>query len=37
MANFTNFLDILPDPNNKIGAGGESLSSGETGPGFASI
>tara|TARA_Y100000114_G_scaffold98214_1_gene91410 strand:+ start:2195 stop:3082 length:888 start_codon:yes stop_codon:yes gene_type:complete len=37
MANFTSFLDILPDPNNKIGAGGESLSSGETGPGFASI
>jgi len=37
MANFTSFLDILPDPNNKIGAGGESLSSGETGPGFESI
>lgn len=37
MATFTSFLDILPDPNNKIGAGGEALSSGETGPGFESV
>jgi len=40
MANFTDFLNILPDPNNSIGAGGQSLSSasgGQEGAGFASV
>tara|TARA_Y100001972_G_scaffold120536_1_gene163257 strand:+ start:2336 stop:3202 length:867 start_codon:yes stop_codon:yes gene_type:complete len=37
MSTFTSFLDILPDPNNKIGTGGESNASGTAGPGFASI
>ena len=40
MATFTSFLDILPDPNNPIGIGGQSLatgSGGTDGPGFASV
>ncbi len=37
MSTFTSFLDILPDPNNKIGTGGESNASGTAGPGFASV
>ena len=40
MATYTAFLDILPDPNNPIGPGGQSLSTGSgvtNGPGFASI
>ena len=40
MATYTSFLDILPDPNNPIGPGGQSLatgSGGTNGPGFASI
>lgn len=40
MANFTSFLDILPDPNNPIGEGGEALATaqgGVAGPGFKSI
>ena len=40
MATFTSFLDILPDPNNPIGTGGQALatgSGGTEGPGFASI
>ena len=37
MAAFTSFLDILPDPNNKIGDGGQQLNSGTEGPGFASV
>ena len=37
MATFTSFLDILPDPNNKIGDAGQALGSGTAGPGFASI
>ena len=40
MATFTSFLDILPDPNNPIGTGGQALatgSGGAEGPGFASI
>lgn len=40
MATFTSFLDILPDPNNPIGVGGQSLatgSGGTDGPGFASV
>lgn len=39
MANFTSFLDILPDPGTKIGDGGQELTgvSGSPGPGFASV
>ena len=37
MAAFTGFLDILPDPNNKIGDAGQALGSGTAGPGFASV
>ena len=40
MATYTAFQDILPDPNNPIGPGGQSLatgSGGTNGPGFASI
>jgi len=40
MATFTSFLDVLPDPNNPIGIGGQSLatgSGGTDGPGFASV
>ena len=40
MATYTAFLDILPDPNNPIGPGGQSLSTGSggtNGPGFASM
>ena len=37
MATFTSFLDILPDPNNKIGEAGQALGSGDAGPGFASV
>ena len=40
MANFTSFLDILPDPSHPIGVGGEALatgSGGTNGPGFASV
>lgn len=35
MAQFTNFQDILPDPNNSIGTAGQST--GTAGPGFASV
>jgi len=28
MANFTSFLDILPDPNNPIGDAGQALATG---------
>lgn len=34
---FTNFSDILPDPNNKIDAAGVSSATGSAGPGFASV
>ena len=37
MANFSAFMDILPDPNNKIGNAGEPLSTGTAGPGYASV
>jgi len=40
MANFTSFLDILPDPNNPIGEGGEALataSGGVVGQGFKTV
>ena len=47
MASFTEFLDILPDPNNPIGAAGQALAVGSSGvaghdygiagPGFASV
>ena len=37
MAAYTSFLNILPDPNNKIGDGGQALGSGTAGPGFASV
>ena len=40
MATFTSFLDILPDPNNPIGAAGQALATGSggvDGPGFTSI
>lgn len=37
MATFTDYTDILPDPNNKIGTAGEANTSGNTGPGFAKI
>jgi hypothetical protein len=35
MAVFTNYLDILPDPNNPIGDGGQA--GGTAGPGYASV
>jgi len=35
MSGFNTILDILPDPNNAIGAGGQN--SGTAGPGFASV
>ena len=35
MAQFTNFQDILPDPNNSIGTAGQPA--GTAGPGFASV
>ena len=35
MATFTNFQDILPDPNNSIGDAGHNI--GTAGPGFASV
>ena len=35
MAVFTNFQNILPDPNNSIGSAGQA--SGTSGPGFASV
>ena len=40
MATFTEFLDILPNPNTPIGDAGQSLATGSggvAGPGFASI
>ena len=40
MATYTSFLDILPDPNNPIGAGGQALTTGNggvAGPGYASV
>ena len=40
MATYTSFLDILPDPTNPIGSGGQALatsSGGINGPGFASV
>ena len=40
MATYTSFLDILPDPSNPIGIGGQALatsSGGTNGPGFASV
>lgn len=40
MANFTSFLDILPDPNNPIGESGEALataSGGVAGQGFKTV
>lgn len=37
MATFTSFLDILPDPNVKIGNAGQADASGTAGPGFASV
>ena len=40
MANFTSFLDILPDPNNPIGEGGEALTTGNggvVGQGFKTV
>ena len=40
MATFTSFLDILPDPSNPIGIGGQALATsggGTNGPGFASV
>ena len=40
MATFTSFLNILPDPNNPIGDGGQALATGSggvAGPGFKSV
>lgn len=37
MAAFTDFSNVLPDPNNKIGDAGQVDSSGGAGPGFASV
>ena len=37
MAAFSSFLDILPDPSNKIGDAGQASGSGTAGPDFASI
>lgn len=40
MATYTSFLDILPDPANPVGSGGQALATGSggiAGPGFASV
>ena len=37
MAAFSDFLNTLPDPSNKIGDAGQADSSGSAGPGFASV
>jgi hypothetical protein len=37
MATFTNFSDLLPDPNNKINNAGATDTLGSAGPGFAKI
>lgn len=37
MATFTDFTNILPDPNNKINTAGASDASGSAGPGFAKV
>ena len=40
MATYTSFLDVLADPTNPIGIGGQALatgSGGTNGPGFASV
>ena len=37
MATFTAYMDILPDPNNKIGDAGQPLSTGTAGPGYAAV
>jgi len=37
MATFTDYTDLLPDPNNKISTAGASDSSGNAGPGFAKV
>lgn len=37
MATFTDLLNVLPDPNYKRGIAGQELTTGSTGPGFASI
>ena len=40
MANFSSFTNTLPDPNNAVGTGGETLTTGNggtAGPGFASV
>ena len=36
MSSFSDFQNILPDPNNTIGSAGQSVGGG-TGPGFASV
>lgn len=37
MADFADFSNVLPDPNNKIGDAGQADSSGGAGPGFKSV
>jgi hypothetical protein len=37
MADFADFSNVLPDPNNKIGDAGQADSSGGVGPGFKSV
>lgn len=37
MATFSNFSDLLPDPNNKINTAGAADATGSAGPGFAKI
>lgn len=37
MATFTDYTDVLPDPNNKIGTAGNTDAAGSAGPGFAKI
>ena len=37
MTTFSILSNVLPDPNYKIGIAGESLSTGSSGPGFASV
>lgn len=37
MAAFTDFTNILPDPNNKIGSAGQASAVGSAGAGFASV
>lgn len=37
MAAFTDFTNILPDPNNKIGSAGQASATGSAGAGFASV